>query len=228
VLFRSGAQAGINYNFYFAPSWSVKTGAGVAFYNAEASLAHAATFRNTQGVLQFNYTYNNYKESPSLTLLTVPVMVQGETGGKTAFYAALGAKIGIPVSAEYKTTGQLKTTGYNTELMVTYDNLPDYGFGEFDVNQTTDWDLNLSVQLSVEAGAKWRFTDKLSLYSGVYFDYGLTNLNKKPEDAGTRLITWQPGNPGEFIYGGLFNNSDKLYPVNVGITLRLSFGLGSF
>jgi hypothetical protein len=225
-----GAQAGLGYNFYFASNWSVKTGVGVGFYNSEASLGHAVTYKNTLGNLQFTYAYTDYVEKPSVTLLTIPLMVQGETGGTTAFYAALGAKIGIPVNAQYKTTGQLKTTGYNTDLLVLYDNLLDYGFGEYNVDETTDWDLNLSVQLSVEAGAKWRFTDHLSLYAGVYFDYGLTDLNKKPDDVGTRLITYQPAtNPNEykFLYGGLFNNSDKLYPVAVGITLRLGFGLGS-
>ncbi|MDR0582054.1 MAG: PorT family protein [Prevotellaceae bacterium] len=229
-----GAQAGLNYNFYFAPQWSVKTGAGIALYNAEASLVHDVSYTNTikdltpgLGDLDFTYTYTGYKESPSVTLLTVPIMVQGETGGKTAFYAALGAKIGIPVSAQYKTSGQLKTTGYSAKLNTTFDDLKDYGIGEYTVDQTTDWDLNVSVQLAVEAGAKWRFTDRLGLYAGVYFDYGLTELNKKPDDAGTRLITYQRENPGEFLYGGLFNNSNKLYPVSVGITLRLSFGFGS-
>jgi hypothetical protein len=230
----SGAQAGLNYNFYFAPHWSVKTGAGVAFYSAEASLGHAVSYKNIVkdlnpviGDLEFTYTYADYKESPSVTLLAIPVMVQGETGGKTAFYAALGAKIGIPVSARYKTVGQLKTIGYSTALNTTFEDLPDYGIGEYAVDHTTDWDLNVSVQLAVEAGAKWRFTDQLGLYAGVYFDYGLTDLNKKPDDVGTRLVTYQRENPSEFLYGGLFNNSKKLYPVTVGITLRLSFGFGS-
>jgi hypothetical protein len=229
-----GAQAGLNYNFYFAPHWSVKTGAGIALYNAEATLGYTATYKNTIkdlnsviGDLDFTYTYTGYKESPSVTLVTVPVMVQGETGGQTAFFAALGAKIGIPVSAQYKTGGQLKTTGYSSKMQVLFEDLQGYGFSEYLVNQTTDWDLNVSVQLSVEAGAKWRFAGKFGLYAGVYFDYGLTNLNKKPDDAGTRLITYQPENPSEFLYGGLFNNSKKLYPVAAGITLRFSFGFGS-
>ncbi|MDR3134013.1 MAG: PorT family protein [Prevotellaceae bacterium] len=240
----TGAQAGLGYNFYFAPNWSVRTGVGLGFFNAKTTLGSTDTYKtvenqshsyitstiNGNGDLRFTYEYTGYEEKPSATLLTIPVMLQFETIGSKAFYFAVGGKIGIPLSAQYKTSGQLKTTGYNLELEVPInDNLPDYGFGTYDVNHTTDWDLNLSVQLSVEAGVKWHLTDKLNLYSGVYFDYGLNDLNKNNNDDPTafRLINYQPKTPGEFIYGGIFNGSDKLYPVALGITVRLSFGLGS-
>ncbi|MDR0693997.1 MAG: PorT family protein [Prevotellaceae bacterium] len=237
----SGAHAGLGYNFYFAPNWSVKTGVGLGFFNAKTTLGSTETYKtienstvsyitstvNGSGDLRFTYEYSGYEEKPSVTLLTIPVMLQFETVGTTAFYFALGAKIGLPLSAQYKTTGQLKTTGYNLELQIPIDdNLPDYGFGTYNVNQTTNWDLNLAVQLSVEAGVKWRLTQQLSLYSGVYFDYGLNNLNKS-DIVDSRLISYQPKTPSEFIYGGIFNGSDRLYPVALGITVRLGFGLGS-
>jgi hypothetical protein len=224
------AQAGFGYNFYFTPNWSLKTGAGLGFYSAKASLGQTVSHKNRVGELDFSYTYADYKETVSTMLLTLPLMVQGETGGKVAFYSALGAKIGVPVNAQYKTSGHLTTAGYHTVFLVSYDDIPDRGFGQYDVNETTDWDLNLSVQLSLEAGAKWRFADRFSLYVGGYFDYGLANLHTKPGDAGTRLITYRPGpaaNPTgyKFLLGGLFNNSEKLYPVSAGVTFRLSFGL---
>ncbi|MDR2358646.1 MAG: PorT family protein [Prevotellaceae bacterium] len=226
------AQAGLGYNFYFTPNWSVKTGAGLGFYSANVSLDGTVSYpKNRVGDIDFAYAYTGYKETVSTALLTVPVMVQGETGGRVAFYAALGAKIGIPLLAQYKTSGHLTTSGYHVIYKLLFDNLPHYGFGQYDVDEITGWDLNLSVQLSLEAGAKWRLTDRFSLYVGGYFDYGLMNLNKKPDDVvGTRLITYQPATkPDEykFFYGGLFNNSKKLYPVAAGITLRLSFGLSS-
>jgi hypothetical protein len=227
-----GGRVGVGYNFFFAPQWSVKTGIDLGFYSTKATLEHTTATYNTStpnnvGNLQFTYTYTGYEEAPSVALLTIPVMLQFETTGNTAFYAALGAKIGIPAIARYKTTGQLNTRGYNLDLQVPIDdNLPEYGFGNFDIDRTTDLDLNVAVQLAVEAGAKWRLTEKLGLYGGIYFDYGLNNLNKNTGAAASRLITYQPENPGEFVYGGLFKAGDKFYPVSVGITVRLSFGLG--
>ncbi|MDR0694366.1 MAG: PorT family protein [Prevotellaceae bacterium] len=227
------AQTGLGYNFYITPNWSVKTGAGLGFYSANVSSDETVSYPKSRvGDIDFTYTYAGYKETVSTALLTIPVMVQAETGGQVAFYAALGAKIGIPMNAQYKTFGHLTTSGYHTIYKLPIDDLPYYGFGQYDVDETTDWDLNLSVQLSLEAGVKWRLTDRFNLYVGGYFDYGLTNLNKKPDDiVGTRLITYQPAtkpNEYKFFYGGLFNNSKKLYPVAAGITLRLSFGLSSF
>ena len=100
----SGAHAGLGYNFYFAPNWSVKTGVGIGFFNAKTTLGSVDTYKtvensvvtyttstiNGNGDLQFTYEYTGYEEKPSATLLTIPVMLQGETGGKTAFYAAAG------------------------------------------------------------------------------------------------------------------------------------------
>lgn len=224
------AHASLGYNFYFTPNWSVKTGAGLGFYSAVASLVQPTTYPKSRvDDWDFTYTYSDYREIVPTTLFTIPVMVQGETGGKAAFYAAAGAKIGIPLHAQYKTSGRLTTSGYHTVYKITVDNLPAYGFGQYDVDETTDLDLNLSVQLSIETGVKWRLTDQFSLYAGGYLDYGLTNLHKKAGNEGVRLITYQPsGKPNEykFLYGGFLHGSDKLYPVSAGITLRLGFGLG--
>ena len=224
------AHVGLGYNFYFTPDWSVKTGAELGFYSAVASLAQSTTYPKSKvNDWEFTYTYRDYKETVPAALFTIPVMVQGETGGKIAFYAAAGAKISIPLHAQYRTSGHLTTSGYHTVYNIPVDNLPAYGFGQFDVDETTGLDLNLSVQLAVEAGVKWRLDDRFSLYAGGYLDYGLTNLHKKTGDEGVRLITYQPSarpNEYRFLYGSFLHSSDKLYPVAAGITLRLSFGLG--
>ena len=67
-----------------------------------------------------------------------------------------------------------------------YDNwltMPEFaGFGTF-TNQYFNGELKLAVtaMLAAEIGAKWKLGEKVALYTGFYFDYGLNNsLKDKP------------------------------------------------
>ncbi len=228
-------QAGLGYHFFFSPHWGIGIGANFAIYNGGMSIddySKTQTTTNPSGTaFEFQVSSSDYKEPVQTMMVTIPLMVQYQTTGKTAFYAALGGKVGIPVSATGKTEGSFTTKGKYDIINVTYQDLPDYGFVSdqaFPENET-DLTLKTAFMASAELGVKWRLGAKTSLYTGLYADYGLNDiLDKEAAPANTNLVVYQPNTPTQFAYNTATNSyAEQIAPLAAGITLRLAFGCGS-
>ncbi|MDR0295607.1 MAG: PorT family protein [Prevotellaceae bacterium] len=224
-----GGEAGIGYHFFFSPKWSVGTGLNLALYNSKASfgtynrITDALTLKNTN--FKFSYSMSNYKEEISAMILTIPLMLQFQTPGKIGFYVAGGGKIGLPLNANYKTSIGSLTTDGAFPWDVTYDDLPQYAFGNYQgVNQKTDMKLNPAFMLSGEAGVKWSL-GSMYLYTGAYIDYGLNDVRK---DKPASLLAYDKqarSYPSGFVYNGMANSlSNKVAPLAIGVKLRLYLG----
>ena len=62
---------------------------------------------------------------------------------------------------------------------------------EYPFRPSGKWGAKLvNVMASAEIGFRWRLTDGLGLYTGIYCDYGITSINKKQNVA---LVTGQEG-----------------------------------
>jgi len=229
-----GGEAGIGYHFSFSPKWSIGTGANLAMYNTEASIdtynktTDAWTLRNTN--FKFTYTMSNYKDEISAMMLTIPLMLQFQTAEKVGYYVAVGGKIGLPLSANYKTTiGNLTTKGEFPIYGMNYDDdLPKYGLGNYQgINQKTDMKLNTAFMLSGELGLKLCL-GSMHLYTGAYIDYGLNDIRK---DEPVSLLAYDSratSYPTGFVYNGMGNSlSNKVTPFVIGIKIRLSFNSSS-
>lgn len=96
----------------------------------------------------------------------------------TDLYASVGVKLGIPVSTKYKgNISSIKTEGYYPSTNTTYDDLTFRGFGVFSDVRTKDKIANkFQVIGSAEIGLKNQVGKGLFVYTGIYFDYGLTSL----------------------------------------------------
>ena len=76
---------------------------------------------------------------------------------------------------------------YNTSSAITGTD-PDgieakYGFGKQEVKgDKRDLKMELNFIGSIETGMKWVFNDLVSLYTGVFFDYGILEARKKGEN----------------------------------------------
>ena len=235
TLYKTGAggQIGFGYNYFVTPNWSLRTGIDFAFYNASLSKSQYGatnqTISDVGEVFDFMYSYLNYKEELSATFLNIPVMVQFQTTGKIAFYIAGGAKIGIPVSATCRTKGDLTTKGWVADLgLIDHKIMEDMEDMGFVTNRATDkkndFSMGVSFMLSAETGIKWELSEKFNLYTGVYFDYGLTDVNKDPVTS-VRLITYQPARPAEFLYGNMTAATERMNTIAGGITIRLAYKL---
>jgi len=223
-----GIEAGLGYHFFLSPKWSIGTGINLALYNSEASIGKhsktidARTMNNTS--FKFFYEAVNYKDEISAMMLTIPLMLQFQSNGKIKLYVAGGGKIGLPLSANYKTSiNQLETKCNLVELGVLIEgDLPKYGFTKYQgVNQKADMKLDLAFMLSGEAGLKWQL-GSMNLYTGAYIDYGLNDVRK---DKPTSLLDYNgsaTSYPSGFIYNGMANGlSSKVSAFAIGVKIRL-------
>ncbi|MCL2098650.1 MAG: PorT family protein [Bacteroidales bacterium] len=231
-----GGEAGLGYHFLFSPKWSIGTGLNLALYNSSVILGNYNKTVNAKSAsnrsFRLSYSFVDYEEDVSAMLLTIPLMVQFQTGEKIGFYVAGGGKVGLPFSAKYTTTAErLTTNGYFSDIMVTYDeDLPQYAFGSYQkINQKTDMNLKPVFLLSAEAGAKWRFNNTMCFYAGAYIDYGINNIKK---DKPVNLLDYDSqatSYPSGFVYNGVANTlSSKITSLAIGVKFRLNFSSSIF
>ncbi len=235
-----GGKAGLGYTLFFCKNWGLSTGADINLYKSEATFKKNITGSNSVTTeanpllpgtsFDFSYTINDYTEKQQALYINIPLMLQYQVGDENKFYAALGGKIGLPVSATYKAeNADITTSGYFPSTSTSIYDLPEYGLGEYsNLSQKGDLDLDLAYFASAEIGAKWAIGKKNSLYTGFYVDYGLNNVlkeNNKP------FVSYAQSSelPMNSMVESQINNeaiADKISPLAVGINLRLAFGCG--
>lgn len=238
-----GGHAGIGYTFFFNENWGIGTGAECTFYNSIFEGDFHSTYPTVDKFgenFEYTATLNDYREKQRSMFINIPLMVQFQTNNKHKFYAALGGKLGIPVSTKFKTNdATLHATGYYSVGDVTYGNDQNHtflGLGNFPIEKTKgDLDLKLAFMVSAEVGMKWNFRDNVALYTGVYADYGVNNVI---DGTDKNFVEYNTQNPEEFAVNSIMNSkytnkagqsvefTDKVAPLAVGLKIRVSFGLG--
>ena len=185
-------------------NWGIHSGIGVGLYNANAKLNDVKTVtsnlsdgedkQNGYDIFNLHTTLSGYNETQNTMFLNIPVMGLFQID---QFYAMGGVKVGIPLSGKYKSKdATLKNRAYYPALDNWIDDLKFRGLGTFSGKDNNgDLDLGVAVLLSLEAGYKWSIADNLSLYTGVYFDYGLNNVVKGDKQA---FINYDAKNPENF------------------------------
>jgi len=232
---KGAVTAGLGYHYFLNQQWSIGTGVNFAVYKGSISIKdydqqHNATNESSGTVFHFLISSSRYDETQRAMMIAIPLMAQYQYrfDGKTAFFAALGLKAGIPASVKYQSKGAYTTKGHYPSLNVTYKDLPEYGFvtdQPFPENNT-NLSLKTALMASAELGVKWPLGETSSMYTGIYFDYGLNNLSKKGDQANNTLVVYQSGTPPQLAYNtAACSYSKKMAPLAAGITLRFAFGM---
>ena len=220
--------------YVFHERWGMHTGIGLGLYNAKAKLNNVETIRkdlrDDEGDRFDLYTtIAGYSETQKTMFLNIPVMALFQIN---QFYVMGGVKAGIPLRGKYSSKDATLT---NVGDYIDYDNKLETqtfaGYGSFrGKNSEGDLKLGVFVMLALEAGMNWRISDKLLLYAGAYFDYGLNNAFK-----GKRMsfVNYNSGNPENFTTNSVLSSytddgklstfTDKVNMMSVGIKLRLAF-----
>ena len=260
-----GARGGLNYTFFFSPKWGLGTGFEFSPYHSKLNLGNLTNSLNLgeqgDGVnLEVRSVLNNYEETFRASFFQIPLMVQFRTGATHQYYVSLGGKIGLPIRgthrasySELQNTGRYRTVLWGGEIFEWDDNWNAFnGFGPFP-GRTAENNLNLKPAfLAVfETGTKWRLSNGFSLYTGIYFDYGLNSIVEMKKPAS--LLPFMEFTPSVWIGGGeeygafvpahfKLNNTlnshltqngttkpfvDKMAPIAAGIKISLTFGTGS-
>ena len=237
-----GGLAGLGYTLFFNDYFGIGTGAEIALYNAKMKSASFSSESQAADISGDSFLYrtklDNFEEKQTATSVNIPLMLNFQSGGYHKFYVALGAKIGIPIWADYSSsTGKITTSGYYEYENFEYKG-PDFAFLGFDtyskdVDGKGDLKLKLAYLASAELGMKWSLGKNTALYTGVYFDYGLNDIAER-ENGG--IAVYNTGNPQDIGFNSLLasqynkssgkqeNLADKVSPLAVGIKVKLAFG----
>ena len=251
-----GYLAGLGYNYYFNYNWSLGLGAEFSVLTANSKFKNLTDNYNIPGFLGVEKPLNleihssNYKQSYTAYYLNIPVMAkyQLDVWKRNKFYVAGGAKVGFPImKSEYSSKGNFMAKGFERDqqggnIGSAY-TMEKYGFGERKANLSDgETELDMNVMLSVETGMKWRLSDNVSLYTGVYFDYGLLDIRKGKDDLD--LFQYNTNSQTSLFSSYTYNNAlnavytknangkrealtDKVNTMSVGLKVQLGFNLGS-
>jgi hypothetical protein len=228
-----GGGAGLGYTFNINQSLGIVTGLEMTVHGAEI------TFDNIpgeyvegtgEGELHFMYSLRNYKEKQSITVFSIPVMAQYSLplgSGSAKFYASGGFKLGFPLSAKADIEpGTAKTSGYYPHENITYENLPQHGFVTDAALRNVKQDLKpgFSAALALEAGARFSLNDRIDLYTGVYFDYGLNSIHKTGD---RHILEYDSFNETTFKHNSVLDTGlvSKANLLSAGLKLRIGFRL---
>ncbi|GHT34433.1 hypothetical protein FACS189434_10590 [Bacteroidia bacterium] len=239
--YRFGGALGLGYSYHFNEHWSILLGAELALYNMKMSvddLKDRITTVDPDGrPIVYNAEVEHYVEKDRLYALNIPLQVQFQTPLNEEgheFYAALGAKFGFPFSMKYK----VKDANF-----ITYGDYLDYGQWLYDqsdlgygnnsgkIKQQPLKTNVLNIIGTAEAGIKWNINNpRLNLYTGLYFDWGFTDLRKNDD---TRFLEYDRNYPDRFQLNSVLTSeysrdggkieqfSDKLSTVSLGLKVRL-------
>jgi len=246
-------EFGFGYAYFLSPWIGFATGLEFAFYSAEFKLKNRIVSEYyvkdlDDSTFKFKSKWDNYTEEQSAVMLQVPLMLQLQTD--IGYYVMAGVKGAISISGSSSGKGDLMNTAYyggqiHCELYISdCINMPQEGENKYEKytgaglykgkKTESQEKFKSALFVSMEMGKKWRFEDGLSLYTGVYFDYGLNNIlkKKKAEDL-SQMVEYNSKNPPNFATNGAFDSQldqkayiTKVAPMAIGIKIKLALGQG--
>jgi len=225
-------DAGLGYTAFVSQQLAVHFGAGFGLSNVTVNAANLNTLTpalkdDNNYLYDLHTTLSGYKEVQRTTFISVPVVLQFQTNSEFShdFYAMGGAKMLFWYRTNYETS---VASLYNAAYYPEFDNWAATqtfaGLGKFDGATTTgNFTLGLSVMLAFEAGMKWRISQNVSLYTGAYLDYALSDPAKDQRKPLSNYIAAE-----QLKDLTLLQYTDKINLMTVGIKLRLSFSFSRF
>jgi hypothetical protein len=219
--------------------WGISTGAELSSFTTTTRVNHLSgqslerySYDGRTEAMYFNSEIGNFKETQRAKYLQIPLMTEMifRNSSRHRWYLAGGAKFGFAVSGNYETTPySLYTSGYFPETERTFENMPEYGFvTATDPSWKGDLDFFFNIALALETGVRWAISENLRIYSGIYLDYGLTDvLSTKARN----IIAYRPDTQEKLEYTSIIiakqssdaGYVDKINLIAVGLKVKISF-----
>ncbi|WP_167398331.1 OmpA family protein [Flavobacterium crocinum] len=230
-----GGGIGVGYTYFFSKNWGISTGIDVMYNQNSFELNDGNTINSYEvddqtSAFEYRVTPSKYKEEQHFIAASIPLLIQYRTAfaSNTQWYLGFGGKILFPGKQTVKASAnQLQLSGYYPDLNLVIDDLPSHGFG-----QLTNWkdetktSLDPTFLLSAETGLTFKIKEKTQLYTGIYLDYGLTNLAKETPDL--NIVAYDPNGINNTQANGTIGNKrivqDTRY-LSAGIQIKLGFSL---
>lgn len=222
---QSGYTANIALSHFFTSSIGFQTGIGIQTFSALSTLnlTESTPAIDSDGDSYiFKSNFKNWKENQQVLFIEIPLTGQFryKFTDKLGLLLSAGAKISIPVNATYKTTeGEIVTSGFYPQYNIELTDLPQHGFTTVTQNYAGKYSFNPAYTAIAELGGTYKLTEKIDLYAGAYFNYGLNNM-LKPD---TKML---------YLVDGTYNGELGTYqttsvkPFSIGVKLGLYLKLG--
>ena len=239
-----GQTGGLHYTYFINENFGISSGAEIGYYQSEVkipSLIGEYSSNNGNEDFIFHFQGENYREIQEATYLNIPLMFQYQTNGTHKFFISAGGKIGIPIGLLDKNYDSnfrsLNTSGYFQNRTVVIDDSKSEGFGSYPSLRTTGKITFENTFIgSVESGMKWRVADNMSVYTGIYVDYGFNDIFRD-RNRTEKFVEYNAQNPSQIKINSVINSlylhmneeipfQKKVYLVAYGLKLRFSFDLG--
>ena len=232
---KTGFGIGLGYTYFISKHWGIVTGIEGQYSQNSFKLNEGTTFTSYEiddqgSAFEYRTIAKNYKEDQNFFSLAVPILLQYRTNlsTNTGFYLGFGAKALFPGKLKAKANAsEIQTSGYYPDLDLVIDNLPSHGFGKVSSwEDSVSVSLSPSILLSVESGLSFKLKENLNLYTGIYFDYGLSDLVKKSQDS--NLVTYNPNEVSMIKANGVIGNEKIVQKSNflsAGLQVKLGFSL---
>jgi hypothetical protein len=219
---------GVGFTGFVSQMCGFHVGVGLGAFNVKANAGDFKIFMPgltdiNDYPYELNTTLIKYSETHKTMFLNIPLMFQfqtkqGRTRGDTKrFYAMAGAKLLMLFN---RTADVRITTIYNAAYYPEFDNWAATqkfaGLGEFSGKKSNEkLKVDFLPMFAFETGIKWYLGKTIILYTGVYFDCGLTDPtknNRKPVNEYNAMEQPQ-----------LLAFYKKSFLMDTGIKLRLAF-----
>ena len=222
---QTGYTVNLAYSHFFTSQWGIQTGFGVQTFSilSTLNLTESTPAIDSDGdSYLFKSNFKNWQENQQVLFLDIPITGQFKHrfNNKIGLLATAGAKISIPVHVTYKSTGgEIVTSGYYPQWNIELTDIPQHGFTTITQNYSGKYSLNTAYTAIVELGGIYKISEKVDLYAGGYFNYGLNNV-LKPETKKLFQV--------DEIYDGVWNSyhTTDIKPFAIGVKLGLYFNLG--
>lgn len=230
-----GGGIGVGYTYFFSDHWGISTGFDVTYNQNSFKLNNGTTISNYEiddqtSAFEYQATPTNYNEDQHFIGFAIPLMMQYRTAiaSQTELYFGFGGKIMFPGKQTVKASAsELQLSGYYPDMNLLVDDLPSHGFGK-----VTNWQdkttvsLDPAFMLSFETGLSFKLAEKTKLYTGLYIDYGLTDLAKDVPDS--NIVGYNPNGLDNIPANGTIGNSRIIQEsryLSAGIQLKLGLSL---
>jgi len=230
-----GGGIGVGYTYFFSDHWGISTGVDVTYSQNSFKLNNGTTISTYEvddqtSAFEYQVTPTNYKEDQHFIAASIPLLMQYRTSiaSQTQLYFGFGGKIMFPGKQTVEASAsELQLSGYYPDINLLIDDLPSHGFGKVSNWQDkTTVSLDPAFMLSFETGLTFKIKEKTKLYTGLYVDYGLTDLAK--ETPNTNIVAYNPNGLDNIQANGTSGNSrivEKSRYFSAGIQLKLGFSL---
>jgi hypothetical protein len=238
-----GGGGGVSYSFPVSRYWSIVGGLELLYYHsvAKADALTSSSYKTYNEYdhiepFYYNSTINDYAEQQHITYLQIPLTMRYkiQAFGKHKFYAEGGIKAGYSIIANYSSViPHIVTSGYFPETEEVLDDMPTHGFGHYyDLSSEGSMTIKTgNLALTLETGLRWRLTYAISLYTGIFFDYGFLEIGSRRSNANPPMVSLNERNP-DFTFRSILASRhqlsdeayvDRLGTLAVGLKVSISF-----